>query len=208
MKITVAIPSYNKEKYIKQCLKSILVEKAHIDKIILVDNCSTDKTFEIAKTFEPQITCYRNDTNLGMVGNWNKCIDLCTTEWLMIFHADDEMTPGAISKYKDFTKKWPTVALIHANSYSMNEEDSDSKTLSGTNQKDFWKAGLEAMSCHYGVCSAVMVKKEVYTKLGHFMPSLSSDAEMWARIASKYDIGFLNSPTVTYRISQTSTVRR
>lgn len=205
MKITVAIPSYNKEKYIECCIKSILHEKGHIDKIILVDNCSSDKTFEIAKTFEPHIVCYRNERNLGMVGNWNKCIDLCETEWLMIFHADDEMLPGAISKYKELINKYQSVGLVHANSYSIIDENEDSKILSKTNQKEFWRAGLEAMSCHYGVCSAVMVKKEAYDKLGYFFPSLSSDAEMWARIASKYDICFLNSPTVIYRVNKLST---
>lgn len=204
MKITAAIPSYNKEKYIGSCIKSILVNKQYVDKIILVDNCSSDKTFNIAKKFEPDIQCYRNKKNLGMSGNWNRCIELCDTDWLMIIHADDELLPGAIECYIDFIKKYPSVGLIHANSYSMKEDDASSKIVGIKKQKEFWKAGLDAMSCHYGVCSAVMVKKEVYDKLGYFIDSLSSDAEMWARIAAHYDVGFIKAPTVIYRINETS----
>lgn len=204
--LTVVIPSYNKEKYIERCIQSILHEKAYIDKIILVDNCSTDKTFEIAKTFEPEIKCYKNEMNLGMAGNWNKCIDLCETEWLMIFHADDELVPGAMRHYKDIIQKYPTAGLIYANAYSIIEEDESTKSMSDRNQKEFCLAGLEAMSCRGSVCSAILVKKEAYKKLGYFINnSLSADVEMWHRIASKYDVVFLNVPTVIYRVNTSST---
>ncbi len=205
MNLTIAIPSYNKEKTIQRCLQSILAEKDISTKVILVDNKSTDTTYTIAKAYEPQITCYQNETNLGMANNWNRCIELCDTEWLMIFHADDEMVPGALSHYETFSKKYPSVALIHANSYSVNEGSYTTKEYHKKNQAPFWNAGLEAMKCHYGVCSAVLVKKNVYDKLGLFIESLSSDAEMWSRIASQHDVGFIDEPTVIYHISKTST---
>ena len=205
MKITVAIPSYNKEKYIARCIDSALVEKDALSKIILVDNKSTDKTLEISKRYEQDITCHQNERNLGMAKNWDRCIDLCDTEWLMILHADDELLPGAIQYYIDFVKKYPSVGIIHANSYSIIEGDISTKSFTEKKQKPFWKAGLEAMECHYGVCSAVMVRKDVYIQLGYFIESLSSDAEMWSRIASKYDVGFIEEPTVIYHVSKTST---
>lgn len=205
MKITVAIPSYNKEKYIARCIDSALVEKDALSKIILVDNKSTDKTLEISKRYEQDITCHQNERNLGMAKNWDRCIDLCDTEWLMILHADDELLPGAIQYYIDFVKKYPSVGIIHANSYSIIEGDISTKSFTEKKQKPFWKAGLEAMECHYGVCSAVMVRKDVYIQLGYFIESLSSDAEMWSRIASKYDVGFIEEPTVIYHVSKSST---
>lgn len=205
MNITVAIPSYNKEKYIKRCIESALLNKEHIAKIILVDNNSTDRTLEIAKQYEPAITCYKNESNLGMAKNWNRCIDLCDTEWLLILHADDELLPDGIQKYKALVAKHPTLGLIHANSCSIIEGDSATKSFTTSTQKEFWHKGLEAMSCNYGVCSAVMVRKKVYDTLGYFIESLSSDAEMWSRIASKYDVGFITEPTVIYHVSKSST---
>lgn len=204
MEITVAVPSYNKEKFIRRCIDSVLVEKDQIDTILLVDNNSSDQTFAIAKTYEPVIACIKNNTNLGMAGNWNKCIDLCETEWLLILHADDEMVPGAVQKYKDFIKKYPSVGIVHANSYSVIEGVESTKSYTENPQKEFWHAGTEGVKCHYGVCSTVMVKKEVYNKLGNFIESISSDAEMWSRIANKYDVGFMNTPTAVYHVSKTS----
>lgn len=206
MKLTVAVPSYNKEKYIERCLASIVREKESIDTILLVDNNSSDKTFELAKTFEPDVTCVKNETNLGMSGNWNRCIDLCETEWLMIVHADDEILPGAIEHYKRMIEKYPTAGIIYANAYAITEEDESTITISKFDQKEFHKAGLEAMKCKTSVCSAVMVKKEAYDRLGYFIEkSISSDIEMWHRISSKYDTVFLNLPTVMYRITASST---
>ena len=203
--ITVAVPSYNKEKYIDRCLKSILHEKDFITEIMIVDNCSTDNTYQRAKKYEPDIKLYQNDTNLGMAGNWNKCIDLCKTDWLMIFHADDELLPGTIKKYLNFMQKFSSISLIHADSYSVIEDSGAPKELWQNNSKEFWRAGLDALSCPYGVCSAVIVKKESYEKLGYFIESVSSDAEMWARVAGKYDVGYMNVPTVVYYTNPSST---
>ena len=204
--LTIAIPSYNKEKYIDRCLKSILHEKEHVTEIFVVDNCSSDDTYELAKKYKPDITCYQNEENIGMSGNWNRCIDLCKTEWLMIVHADDELLPGVIEKYVDLIQKFPSLHLIHADSYAVIEGKESLEVLSQNPKKSFWKSGLDALSCPYGVCSAVMVKKEAYERLGYFIDgSISSDAEMWARMAGAYDIGYLNIPTVIYYTNSSST---
>lgn len=206
MKITIAIPSYNKEKYIRECLESILHEKEHVEKILLVDNQSPDKTFTIAKEYEPEIVCIRNETNLGMSGNWNRCIDLCDTEWLMIFHADDILLPDTIQKYLDIVKKYPDIGMIYANAHSIIEDDTSTITEHPNPKKEYWSAGLDAMTCKTSVCSAVMVRKDAYRELGYFIDkSLSSDIEMWHRVASKYSIGFISDATVIYRNSKTST---
>ncbi|MFH1292390.1 MAG: sugar nucleotide-binding protein [bacterium] len=206
LSLTVAIPSYNKEKYIERCIKSVLLEKGYIDKILVVDNNSTDRTWELAKKFEPEVECVQNGTNLGMSGNWNRCIDLCKTDLLMIFHADDELLPDTIKKYLDFFKNHPSVGLVHADIYNLNEGPGEVKLLAKTDHKQIRKAGLEALEVPGCVCSSVMVRKSVYDDLGYFLEeSMASDVDMWKRIASKYDIGHLDAPTVVYYIIRDST---
>lgn len=204
--LTIAIPSYNKEGYIERCLNSILHEKEYIDKIILIDNCSTDNTFGLAKKYEPEIRCYKNDTNLGMSGNWNRCIDLCTTDWLMIFHADDELLPGSIEKYLRFIAKYPTAGIIYAGANTVINGVIQPCDFSKEN-KELRNSGLDAMLIKQNMtCSTVMVKKEVYNKLGYFIESsISSDVEMWMRIRSKYDLGYVIASTVNYHINPSST---
>jgi hypothetical protein len=90
--------------------------------------------------------------------------------------------------------------------YSMVENNESTKIKHTLVQKEFWSAGVEAMSCRGGACSAIMVKKEAYKKLGYFIEkSLSSDVEMWHRVASMYDTVFLSEATIIFRVNSTST---
>lgn len=204
--IAIAIPSFEKEAYIERSIKSVLLQGSLVDQIIVIDNSSTDKTYEIAKKFEPQIECYRNEMNIGLAPNWNRCIELCNADWLLILHADDELEPGAIEHYRSIFEKFPSLGIIHADSYIAEEGAPSSKQLASRGMDEFYSRGIEALTCHYGVCSTVMVKKEAYLKLGGFVKdSLSSDVEMWARIASSYDLGSLAVPTATYYVSPHST---
>lgn len=204
--ITVAIPSYNKETEISRCIESVLQNSAEVDQIIIVDNKSTDKTFEIAKSYEPLISCIQNDSNVGMSGNFNRCIELCQTDWLMILHADDILLPGAIKKYRTLIEKYPNVGIIHADSYCVINNDETSKSHYPRQSREFYTAGVEALSCTYGICSAVMVKMDAYNKLGNFIvTSLSSDVEMWARVAAHYPAGSINEPTAVYYSNINST---
>lgn len=204
--ITVAIPSYNKESQISRCIESILKNAEDIDEIILIDNCSEDKTFEIAQSYQPKLKCVKNETNVGMSTNFNRCIELCNTGWLMIFHADDMMLEEAIKKYRKLIEKYPDLGLIHADSYSLKEGGVHIQTYSPRVSKEYYPAGLAALSCPYGICSAVMVKKEAYDRLGLFLAnSFSPDVEMWARVASQYPVGSICEPTVTYYSSVNST---
>lgn len=202
MTLTVAIPSYNKEKYIDRCIKSVLAEKEYIDEIILIDNYSSDNTFELAKKYELQIRCIKNDYNLGMAGNWNKCIDLCKTDLLMILHADDELLPGSIKKYLDFFENHPDVGIVHADFFFVKDGDLKTKQYTKVDDREIRKAGVEALEMPMGyVCSTLMVKKSVYNDVGYYMKSDSSDAEMILRIASKYDRGYLNMPTAIVHVN-------
>lgn len=203
--LTVAIPSYNKAPYIRRCLDSVLKNASDIDQIILIDNCSSDETFTIAQEYEPHVTCVRNEENVGMTGNFNRCIELCETDWLMIFHADDEMCVDAIKHYRAVIDEPSNVGIIHADCYFTQEGVSNANTPVARGTYGLFKAGKEAMSCPYGACSSVMVRNEAYTQLGTFIESMSTDVEMWARIASRYDVYSLDVPTVFYHVSSAST---
>lgn len=204
MKLTIAIPSYNKEKYIDRCLKSVLAEKDYIEEIVLVDNCSTDKTFELAKKYEPAIKCVQNSSNLGMSGNFNRCIDLCKTDLLMIFHADDELLPGAVKKYLEFFKKYPEVGLVYADHFYLKEGDLKTKEYMKADKKIIRRAGVEALEMPGLACSTVVVKKSVYDSVGYFIESISADFEMWRRIARYYDVGYRDAPTAIVHLNSAS----
>lgn len=92
MDITVIIPTFNRASLLKRAINSVLAQKFSDFKLIISDNCSIDDTPEVLEDYRsiPNILINRNVENLGMVGNWRKCIEeLCTTPWFILMSDDD-----------------------------------------------------------------------------------------------------------------------
>ena len=93
--LTTIIPVYNGDKYILQTLESVAAQTRRPDRLLVLDNCSTDRTEEIVKGFAG-IKCewQRNPSNLGLFGNCNRALDFAgETDYLHILHADDVIVP-------------------------------------------------------------------------------------------------------------------
>ena len=100
-KVSILIPVYNRDDLIGQTLDSALDQTYNNIEIIVVDNASTDNTWEVIQRYEKQddrIKAFRNDTNIGPVKNWRKCLDHATGEYAKILWSDDLITPDFIEK--------------------------------------------------------------------------------------------------------------
>lgn len=94
-KLLTVIPVFNGEPFLAQTLESVARQTLRPDRVIVLDNCSTDRTPEIVKNFTG-IKCefIQNEKNLGLFGNLNRSLDFSTeTEFLQILHADDTIEP-------------------------------------------------------------------------------------------------------------------
>jgi glycosyltransferase domain-containing protein len=115
-KVTVAIPTYNRAHYLKEAIESVLNQTYTDYELLVVDNASTDNTEEVVKSFnDKRIKYIKNETNIGMVNNWNKCIDLAKGEYLIIFHDDDIMKPELLEKEVEILDNNEDVILVGCN---------------------------------------------------------------------------------------------
>ncbi len=90
----IAIPTYHRPDLLEEALRSAVKQKTKNFEIIVVDNESAinQETDELMKRYAkkyPFISYYRNNANLGMVGNWNRCIELSNRKWTVMLHDDD-----------------------------------------------------------------------------------------------------------------------
>ena len=73
--VSVCIPAYNNEEYIAQTINNILGQSYKNIELIIVDDNSMDNTLDVIKSFtDKRIKVYKNESNLGMAGNWNRCL--------------------------------------------------------------------------------------------------------------------------------------
>jgi glycosyltransferase involved in cell wall biosynthesis len=99
--VSVCVPSYNSERTIERCLNSILAQDLSDAEIVLVDNCSTDRTCDLATACLrgfPRARVVRNPSNAGRVGNWNRCIDEARGTFIKFMFTNDVLMPGGLQR--------------------------------------------------------------------------------------------------------------
>lgn len=113
--ISVLIPVYNGEKYLAQAIECILIQIYTNFELIIVDNCSSDTTEEIAKKYaanDKRIIYHRNDKHVNMAENWNRALLLAKGEYIKILCADDIIEPEYLEKFSEILYTHPNVSLV------------------------------------------------------------------------------------------------
>lgn len=216
-KVSFCIPVYNGEKFVAQTIGSILNQNYENIEIIVVDDASSDNTLEVVKKFKDKgIRLVKNKKNLGMVGNWNRCVSLAKGEYLKLLMADDILVPQSLHKEIFVLDNNPNVGICYGyvrpvdeKGKLLNTPEWNSKTYQ-LYSKDTLVSGDDCLRMYLnstwkvGLPSASLVRRRCFEKLGNFDPD-GLDPEMWARICTKYDLFYLKSPVVDWRIRSTGT---
>jgi len=110
--VSVLIPTYNSELYIKDTLESILHQTYKALEIVIIDDASTDSTLKIVRRYKDErIKLHVNDKNLGISGNMNKGIKLSHGKYLAIMDADDWSYPYRIEEQVQLMEQNSKVVL-------------------------------------------------------------------------------------------------
>ena len=106
-KISVIVPMYNAERFLRFCVTSILTQTFKNFELILIDDCSTDKTLDIAKSFnDTRIKILQTEKNLGYPGAVrNIGIDVAVGEYIYFMDHDDVILPNAFEILSDVADK-------------------------------------------------------------------------------------------------------
>lgn len=90
--ISILIPVYNREKLVGETIESAINQTYKNIEIIIVDNCSTDNTWQVLEHYaalDNRIRLFKNKENIGPVRNWKRCIDEAKGEYSKILFSDD-----------------------------------------------------------------------------------------------------------------------
>lgn len=125
---TVAVPTYNSALYIRQNLNGILSQTFRDFHLLILDDCSTDQTAEIIKSFLPEFEkkgipakLIQHNPNIGGYANFNRCIDLAEGNYLFIHHADDIMKPEMLETIHERISMLGDFSLVHVNSNAISK---------------------------------------------------------------------------------------
>jgi glycosyltransferase involved in cell wall biosynthesis len=212
-KVSVCIPVYNGARYIRDCIDSILSQSFKNFELVIVNDSSSDESEAIIHSYhDPRIKYFENERNLGLVGNWNKCLEYSSGEFVCIFHQDDVMVPNNLEKKASLLDSEKQVGLVYSDTCIINDEgqmDSDHWFNMLDPSVDFVRPGrsfFDLMMINLNIisCPSVMARRECFEKIGGFDARLpfSVDMEMWMRIALFFDVAYLAEPLIWYRFHE------
>lgn len=123
--ISVVTPVYNTEKYLAECIDSVLAQTYQNWEYVIVNNCSTDRTLEIAQHYAQQdsrIRIHTNDEFLNQFQNWNHAMRQISAEskYCKVIHADDWLFPDCLVEMVAVAEANPAVGLVSA--YRLDED--------------------------------------------------------------------------------------
>lgn len=101
--VSIVMPSYNSEKYIKDSIQSVL-DQTYINwELLIVDDCSSDKTVDIIKSFKDErIKFFQNDKNSGAAVSRNKALREAKGKWIAFLDSDDMWLPTKLEEQLEF----------------------------------------------------------------------------------------------------------
>lgn len=228
--ISICIPAYNGQKFFETCLDSAIGQTYRNIEIIIVDDCSTDKTYEIAKTYaakDNRIKLFRNEKNTGLVPNWNRCLELAKGEWIKFLFQDDYLSPDCIEvMMANITEQDKIIACKRT--FLLDEIiDEDKKRYYKFGVRTFENLGINSKTPVFikpeqvaamaggNICmnfigepTLVMFKKDAVSEIGTFNQDLEQicDLEYFLRIATRYGIKYIPETLACFRIhSQSAT---
>jgi glycosyltransferase involved in cell wall biosynthesis len=220
--VSICVPVYNGEKYLEQCLDCILNQSFSDLEVVVIDDHSDDMSFEIAKkykTIDYRVRVFRNERNLGLARNWNRCVELSHGEWIKFVFQDDVIELNCLEKMMNMATLerglvvcrrrivFDNVShMIKKTFYPYTRQLSIDTVFQGrfdVGPEDFCNAVLDNLGYNFvGEPTAVMVHRNIFDKVGRFNREFIQlcDLEFFSRVGCNFGIRYIPETLATFRI--------
>lgn len=201
--VSVCIPTFNRARYLEGAIRSMLAQTLADFELIVSDNSQNDDAQKVVRAIDsPRVRYIRNEVNVGMVENWNRCLRASSGDYILIFHDDDRALPQMLELEKRALDADPRVGFVHT---AIEVVDADGKV---TGQPRHYEGDhvRDAVTTFKGIyldnrisCPTVMVRRECYEKAGNYDHRLpfAVDWDMWLRIALEgFGSAYISRPLI------------
>jgi glycosyltransferase EpsE len=200
-KVSVLMPAYNAEKYISESIDSILIQTFADFELIIVDDCSKDKTWDIIQEYtkkDKRIVGIKNKYNLGISANRNKLKKIAKGEYIMWQDADDISTEDRMKRQVEVLDQDSSVGIVGG--YLQFFDETGDLSIRKYDDLD---SQLRKNIFRYSPVSqgASMTRKNVLDEVGDYDLYYSSgeDLDISFRIGSKYKFANIQDIVLKYR---------
>lgn len=198
--VSVLMTVYNRMAYIGEAIESVLASTYQNFELIIVDDCSTDESFDIAKQYaakDPRIKLFKNDHNLGQFQNRNKAASYASGEYLKYLDSDDLIYPHGLEVMVRSLDRFPKAAFaimhnkpedIKPYPFEISSRDAFKEQFLGRGVMDMGPSGM-------------IFRTTCFREAGGFKEDgyVGNDTEILFRLAQKYPIVKLPTSLIWWR---------
>lgn len=203
--VSVVMPAYNAEKYIEASICSVLTQTFSDFELLVVDDCSKDRTAEIIKSFaaeDERIVFLQNASNSGVAKTRNYAISQARGKWVAFLDSDDLWRADKLEKQLALCSAQPDGVLFYTASAFIDQD--------GVPYSYIMPAELMAdyrLLLHKNLlsCSSVMVRTDVLRRYPMANDGMHEDYATWLQILRETDFAYgVNEPLLIYRLHSQS----
>lgn len=190
--------AYNRERYIAEAIESVLASTYTNFELIIVDDCSADRTVEIAKSYEEKdkrIKVYVNEKNLGDYPNRNRAVSLARGRYIMFVDSDDTIVLDGIEKCVRVMENFPDCE------FGIQYKDFDSSPVSLTSEEAIHKHFFVSPFLIVGPGGTIM-KRSFFLRINQYPVKYGPANDMYFNLkaTSLSKVALLPFPIINYRL--------
>ena len=204
-KLSVIMPVYNAERYLAAAIDSILNQTYTDFEFIIIDDCSTDKSYLILQKYQAKdkrIKLFRNAENYKQAYSRNLGIEQAVGSYIVFMDADDISLPERFTKQLNFMLLHPEVDISGV-WYTAYNDDFSLVLYHQNDPVTHWEIVINMHLLRNAFAQYVIVKKSVFHDLRYNIKfaNIAEDYELWLRVIDKgYILANLNEYLVNYRV--------
>lgn len=206
MLVSVGIPIYNAEQYLKLAIDSVLQQTFKDFELLLVNDGSTDNSLEIMTSYnDSRIKIINDGVNKGLIFRLNEMIELSEGQYFVRMDADDVMFPDRLQKQLDLLRDNPEIDVVHGDAVSIDKDNS----ILGYKKSQEVKLKNDILRGIFPIHPTVMAKREVLLKNPYKEGFIQmEDMELWYRLIDKCRFQNLSDPLLFYREDSSNNSRK
>ncbi len=202
VKVSICIPQYNRCEMLRQVIHDLISQTYTNFELIICDDASTDDTRAVVGSFsDSRIKYHRNNRNLGLYPNFNRCIELAQGNYIAIYHNHDRYAPDIIKKCVELLDSNPDVGYVHTGTIS--------RDPAGIDTRSYVRNWPEVCDGRWFVRRlirrwdspvhqpTVMARKQLYTIAGnydHDTYGACADSAIWIQMSMLMNVGYIREP--------------
>ncbi|MBS3757577.1 MAG: glycosyltransferase family 2 protein [Desulfobacterales bacterium] len=199
--ISIIIPTYNRSFIVGKAIESVLQQTYDDYEIIVIDDGSTDHTYENLAPYRDRIR-YEYKENGGIASARNRGLELARGEYIALLDSDDLWQPEKLQKQMACFAAHPEYGMV-ATRCITHTVDSHFNTIEMSKLRRSGKSGWiykDLFFRNFIRTSSVVIKSECFRKVGRFDESLPrcEEIDMWLRLSKTYPVGFINEGLTIY----------